>query len=307
MKNIVFLGSKDFGDKNNAKQLMQECLSRLGETSANFKNIYYEDLLFHISNTDRTISSPSANYDLKDSDLVIAVNWYPHDNRRLRDMAFTISLYLKEHDVTFWNGEMNMQRSTTKLSSAWQLSQFKVDIPETFFSLSKEILFSTYSNGNRIVKSIAASRGRNNYLIKNLEELKDIFSRHSKSTFMMQEFIPNDYDIRLVCFGGKPSLAIKRQRQNNDTHLNNTSQGAAASLINLNEIPSEVLAAAENICRLMGRELAGIDFIVAKSDFKRYICLEVNAVPQLTSGSFIDQKFDGLSQSIANWLERKSL
>jgi glutathione synthase/RimK-type ligase-like ATP-grasp enzyme len=307
MKNIIFLGSRDFGQKNDSKKLMQACLDRLGLDTANFKHINFEDLLFKVSKNERSITVPKDGFDLKDSDLVIALNWYPHDKRRLRDLAFTISLYLDEHGISFWNSEMRMQRSTTKLSTAWLLSQSNIDVPETFFSLSNQILFSIYEGGSKIVKDIAASRGKNNYLISDSVELKSILDKKPEATFMLQEFIPNDYDIRLVCFGGEPSLAFKRQRLSSDTHLNNTSQGGTASLMELNELPEAVIETAKQICLLMGRELAGIDFLVANSGPKRYICLEVNAIPQLTSGSFIDQKFDGLSKSIAEWLERRSL
>src|SRR5665213_228652 len=169
MKNIIFLGSKDFGQKNDSKQLMQACLVRLGETTANFKQIYFEDLLFKITKDERSITVPKDNFDLKNADLVIALNWYPSDYRRLRDIAFTIALYLDEQKILFWNSEMKLQRSTTKLSTMWQLNQADIDIPDTYFSLDNEILMSTYTGGSSIVKGIAASRGRSNYLVNNLE------------------------------------------------------------------------------------------------------------------------------------------
>lgn len=306
MKNIIFLGSRDFGQKNDSKMLMQACIDRLGESTASFKQVYFEDLLFKITKDERSITDPKSNFDLKNADLVIALNWYSTDYRRLRDIAFSIALYLDEQDIPFWNSEMKHQRSTTKLSAMMQLSQAHIDIPDTYFSLDSEILASAYSSGSKIVKAISASRGKNNYLIDNLDDLKSTLTKKSKVAFMLQEFIPNDYDIRLVCFDGKPSLAIKRQRQNEETHLNNTSQGASATLMPLDQLPQSVLETSSKICLLMGRELAGIDFLVANNESKRYICLEVNAVPQLTSGSFIDKKFDGLSNSVADWLERRT-
>jgi glutathione synthase/RimK-type ligase-like ATP-grasp enzyme len=120
---------------------------------------------------------------------------------------------------------------------------------------------------------------------------------------MLQEFISNDFDVRVVCFDGRPQLVIKRQRTSDGTHLNNTSQGAEATLLELSGLPESVLAEVPKICDAFGRQMAGVDYIVANDGTSRYICLEVNAVPQLTSGSFTQEKRLRLGDAIKEALE----
>lgn len=292
MKRIIFLGSKQFGEKNSAAELARQCAVRLGE-DAQVQHWFFEDLLFSVSDSGRSIADSASGQDVLDADLVIAVNWYAKD---LRDLAFTLALHLSEHHVLFWNSEMLTQRSTTKLSATWQLAQAGIAVPETVFSLNREVLAKAWPHEQAIVKDIAGSRGRNNYLVRSHQKLADLLNDAPGYRFMVQEFIPNDYDIRVVCFGGEPRLVIKRERQGDATHLNNVSQGAQATLLEVNTLPETVRAEAIRICKLLGREMAGIDYVVANDGTTRYICLEVNAVPQLTSGSFTSEKYDQLSQ-----------
>ncbi len=295
-KTVIFLGSKDFGDKNNAGLLADKIRAMIG-VDYSVRHYYFEDLLFHISADSRTIHTVDG-YELKKADLIIAFNWYPAGKRSLRDIALTVGLYAQENGVQLWNSETLQQRSTTKLSAMWLLAAAGVAVPETFFSLNHDVLAAACAFAPAIVKDIATSRGRNNYLARTNDELVELLAQHAHNRFMVQAFIPNDYDVRLICLGGKPHLALKRQRTSTDTHLNNTSQGAEASLLLLESLPTDVLAEAEKVCTLMGREMAGIDYVIANDGSGRYICLEVNAIPQLTSGSYVDQKMQAFSDAI---------
>ena len=59
-----------------------------------------------------------------------------------------------------------------------------------------------------------------------------------------------------------------------------------------------MLTESEKICIIMNRQLAGIDFIPDSSSPYGYSCLEVNAIPQLTSGYDVTTKMKKLSESI---------
>lgn len=299
MKTVIFIGSKQFGDKNDAGRLAELSATQLGD-GVQVRHLYFEDLVFHISNETRTVWHADG-VTFEAADLVIALNWYKPE---LRDIAYTLGLYLQEKGIECWNGEILQQRSTSKLSAMWLLAQADVDIPETFFSMNREALIAACDADSAIIKDIAASRGRSNFLAKGREEFKSILRKPNAARYMVQEYIPNDFDIRLVCFGGTPKMAIKRQRTNNDAHLNNTSQGGEATVLELDSLSAETLQQAESICRLFGREMAGIDYLVANDATNRYICLEVNAVPQLTSGSYQDEKQEQLTQAIQQALRK---
>jgi glutathione synthase/RimK-type ligase-like ATP-grasp enzyme len=266
--------------------------------------MYFEDLLFHVCDTERSVINGQDGYDIGTADLVVALNWYPGGARSFRDIAYTVALYLQERAVPLWNSEAQQQRSSTKLSALWLLAREHVAIPDTFFSLNHDVLQAAVPFEESIVKDIAASRGKHNYLVHSVGERADLLSRQPHMRFLVQEVIPNDYDIRLVCIGGTPRLVLKRQRVSNQTHLNNTSQGAVGTLLPLQSLPEQVLRESIMICRIFGRELAGIDYVVANDGTGRYICLEVNAVPQLTSGTYLAEKGQAISAAIAELLER---
>lgn len=300
MKKVVFLGSKHFGEKNDIRILAESCKKRLGD-DIEIQTVYLEDLLFHISDTERTVKDVNSNTNFQ-SDLVIAVNWYKQE---LRDIAFTLALYLQEKSIPFWNSEMAEQRSSTKLSAMWQLAQLTISIPDTYFALDPSVLKRCFVHKRSVVKDIAGSRGRNNFLISNRKSLDNLLDYAPPSSrYMIQEYIPNDYDVRVICFAGEPSFVLKRQRLSDDTHLNNTSQGAKGTLLELNELPTGIIDQARRTAQTMKREIAGIDYLVANDGSNRYICLEVNAVPQLTSGTYTDQKMDALATSITTNLEK---
>lgn len=302
MKRVVILGSRDHGEKNDAGVLARE-LTRQGLSGATVENWLYEDLLFSVRASERSVTHVPGSQDIAETDLVIALNWYGNKPKGLRDIAFTLALHLQERGTPFWNSEMLQQRSTTKLSAMWQLAQNGIAVPETVFSLNGEALAAAWRGGHTVVKDIMGSRGRNNHLIETPEELSALIGTDNPHRYMLQEFVPNDYDIRLVCFGGEPRLAIRRQRSGEHTHLNNTSQGGTAALLQLDEIPPAVLDEARQICRLLHREMAGIDYLIANDGSNRYICLEVNPIPQLTSGSFTDEKYAALSLALDDFLK----
>lgn len=304
MKKILLLGSKFSGEKNDISLMQNALAQHLGKEIV-LNKIYFEDLLLQISKPKQRVIDTASGLDIKDADLVIAVNWYQNGTRRIyRDVAFAISLYLRHHNVEFWNSEMALQRSVSKLSAMMQLGLNGIDVPATTFALSSEVLCAQETTFPLVVKDVAASRGRNNYLVQDLPALKKIVANTKTNKYMIQEFIANDHDLRVICFAGKPAMIIKRTGRNAATHLNNISQGAEAEVVELNSLPKELLEKCEFVCTLMGRELAGVDILPATDGSGRFVFLEVNAIPQLTSGALVQDKLQLLAQSIINHMAR---
>jgi glutathione synthase/RimK-type ligase-like ATP-grasp enzyme len=304
MKKIVLIGSREHGEKNSI-QVMEAYLNTTFNGKYQVLPVYFEDLLFNISKKEQSIIDASNNVDLRDADMVVAVNWYKNGDLSLyRDVAYSVALYLEQNKVPFWNREMLRQRSTTKLSAMILLALNGVDVPKTYFSLSAKVLReSTNPVYPLILKGTMASRGRSNFLINNQAELDE----HTKQSepinkLMIQEFIANEGDYRVVCFDSKPKVAIYRRGKGN-THLNNASQGADVKLVSLDKLPNSVLEDCQKICELMERNIAGVDILPAADGSGRYVCLEVNAIPQLTSGSFVDTKLSEMAIAITNVLE----
>lgn len=290
-QNVLIIGSKRTGKKNDPSVIAQHL------QGANSRLVYWEDLTFDITTGRVVVTVDGVDLFSEPVDLVIAFGWYKNGKDAIyRDVAFGLSLVLKWHNITFWNSEMGNQRSTTKLSTMIQLALEGVPVPRTLFSLTFSQVESLLDYPF-IAKAASASRGDLNYLVEQEESLQAV--KESDAYFLIQPFLENDHDLRIVCFDGKPQLVLRRARQADaTTHLNNTSQGAVATWLEVGDLSGEILTLSEKICKIMGREMAGIDLIPDSSSPLGYSCLEVNAIPQLTSGTDSDKKLKALSDVV---------
>lgn len=295
MKQVIIVGSRKSGSKNNPDEIAR--FIALNESQVT--RVYWEDIIFSVKAGKVSITAEGVDLLASSTDLVIAVGWYKNGKKSIyRDVAFSLALALEHHNITFWNSEMAHQRSTTKLSAMVQLALEGVPVPDTKFSLATKniVVNATYPF---VIKAVAASRGASNYLIENEAQL--VTADVSEGYFLLQPFLPNDHDLRVICFGGKPTLVLRRARQTDaDTHMNNTSQGGSAEWIELSSISLELLTLSAKICTIMGREMAGIDLIPDNTSNVGYSCLEVNAVPQLTSGTDSDKKLTAFGEAVRN-------
>jgi glutathione synthase/RimK-type ligase-like ATP-grasp enzyme len=177
-----------------------------------------------------------------------------------------------------------------------QLALANVSVPTTYFSLDVSLVSASIPLPY-IAKAVAASRGESNYLV---EQDSDIRAYIDQGDYMLiQPYLLNNHDLRVICFNGKPELILRRARAADaSTHLNNTSKGGSARWLQLDEVPPELLTLSEKICKITKREMAGIDFIPDVLSDVGYSCLEVNAVPQLTSGTDTDKKIEALARAL---------
>src|SRR6185312_6985920 len=145
-----------------------------------------------------------------------------------------------------------------------------------------------------VLKEIASDRGRNNYLIKNEENFRQILTDAlPEYIFVAQKYIENDGFLRIYVTGKEAVLAIRRtpHPHNNPlkSHLNKPAGSANAALVDVTELPLEVRELSVKAAACMQRQIAGVDLIKDKRGGEWYI-LEVNNGPQLRSGSFVDEK-----------------
>jgi glutathione synthase/RimK-type ligase-like ATP-grasp enzyme len=116
---------------------------------------------------------------------------------------------------------------------------------------------------------------------------------------LIQDFVPNDGDYRVLVMGGEVKLVIHR-KSNDDGHLNNTSKGGSANIIDIKDVPQVVLDESIKISELLKREITGVDMIQHK-DTGEFFMLEVNNMPQLSTGSFVEEKAQVLSDFLSEW------
>lgn len=294
MTRTLVIGSSDSGSKNDPSAIV----SALNAAGNQAEVWFWEDLVFDISAGHVEVSHKGVPLTESGPDLVIAVGWYKNGTRSLyRDVAYTLALYLSSLNVEFWNSEMAAQRSTSKLSCMMKLALCGIPVPRTIFSLTQQHM-NGYLTVPCIVKAVSASRGASNYLVRSEAHFAELMA--DDVYYIAQPFMENNHDLRVICFGGKPGLILRRARaQDAGSHLNNTSQGARAEWLGFGQVPDALLTNAAEICKIMNRELSGIDYIPDPLSPFGYACLEVNAVPQLTSGFDSAKKLQALAESIA--------
>jgi glutathione synthase/RimK-type ligase-like ATP-grasp enzyme len=204
------------------------------------------------------------------------------------------------------NTEALYTRSRTKLSQYVIAGLHGVHITPFVYSMNHAHMIA-HMQGQAwsyplIVKSTMASRGHDNYLVHNAQELRDTLVDQPQVPFIIQDFVPNDGDYRLLVMGDSVRLALHRRSQTG-SHLNNTSQGGTATIVNLADLRVEMLNDAVHIAKLLRREVTGVDMIVdAKSG--EYYMLEANNMPQLSTGSMVTDKMHVFDSYIAEYFER---
>ncbi|MDO4979024.1 MAG: hypothetical protein Q4E47_02635 [Candidatus Saccharibacteria bacterium] len=292
MKTLI-IGSKNFGTKNDPTFIANNTNSDI---------CFFEDLIFDIKTNSVQVLNKTENILEKGYDTIICLGWYKTGKLSFyRDVAYSLALTFDHAGIKYWNSEMGTQRSTSKLSQMVLLALNGHKIADTIFSLDGSKLTDYITDGKKhIVKTAMGSCGKNNFLLDSKNEIIGLLTSGKRpfNHFLVQEFIENDHDLRVICFGGKPHLVLKRSRKDNSTHLNNTSQGGTGEWV---EITPELKAEATAISKLFGREMGGVDFIetIDKNGYVCYYCLEINAIPQLTSGSDVNRKMSEL-KSVLN-------
>jgi glutathione synthase/RimK-type ligase-like ATP-grasp enzyme len=184
-----------------------------------------------------------------------------------------------------------------------RLRKVRVRIPETW-NYELGIMNYEFKSSPFILKWIYGMGGKNTFLIRSENYLKKIFLLHSKSEWMVQEYIEADFEYKVVCIGykalpimlkikfnkkiGRPDfekyevlchpgprsgiheLSIKHKRG----HRSSIPRLASG----FRDDTSGVIALAEKASRALGRELSKVDIL--EKDGKFFV-LEVNRFPGL--------------------------
>jgi len=206
----------------------------------------------------------------------------------LNDLAI-ITQYLQDKQVPFANKRYADRAAMGKLAQMHTLAKLALPYAKTVSTandhlpalISKELAYPI------ILKATNAGHGHSNYLVRDETQLIELLTEEPKTQFVAQTFVPNDGDYRLL-FVHDSELIIHRKGVE-DSHLNNTSQGGAATLVPVSEFPSEVLAQAHRFAEACNYEIAGVD-VMFNSQTGEPCFLEVNSQPQIMTGAFTDEK-----------------
>jgi RimK family alpha-L-glutamate ligase len=282
-------------------ELVAKLNARFGsEISFQWSN--YQSLGIELDTSSLRVFLLESAEDLETFDFVYFRSYF-----RNSEQAATIAEYLSEKNVPFLCSELKSYLALSKLTQAARLSRVGLPIPKTIFYPSDK--YEQYydqlvsSIGSPFIfKAIDGATGRDNYLVTDKNQLTGILKDSGDLLFIAQKFIPNSSDLRVLVINNKVELVIKRARQDNSTHLNNTSQGAEATLVENSQLEAAHHDMAIKAAAAMHREVAGVDLMFDDNSGQPYI-LEVNASPQIGSGAFVDQKVEAYGNFLKNMLK----
>ena len=140
-----------------------------------------------------------------------------------------------------------------------------------------------------VVKIPDGSFSRGVHKVHSAEEYdkvaRDLFA--STEVILVQEFIPSDYDWRIVLLGGEPLLACKYYMAPNHWQIyhhdakDKKKQAGKDEIVAIDAVPKPVLQTALRAAKLIGNGLYGVDL---KETRRGAVVMEINDNPNLDAG-----------------------
>jgi glutathione synthase/RimK-type ligase-like ATP-grasp enzyme len=268
MKRVAILK----GDKPITKSSAVRMADALNEQGLDEYRIHaYRDLVIlgesdgGVEVYDTTGGIPFVDYDLV----------YLRDFKLFDHELNALALYLHNHKVPFINTEALQFSHRTKLTQNMQFIAAGLPVPRWAYchpSRMDEVRKKHSFSFPLILKSITGSNGWDNYMAKDEAEFATIVKKIGDGKFIMQSFVPNDFDMRIITFNDQIVCAYRRVRQSSEGHLNNVEAGARRELF---EPDDELTRLAIQATKCIDRETAGID-IIQNSKTGEYAILEAN-------------------------------
>lgn len=242
-----------------------------------------EELAFEVSHKFARIYHVHHDFDVKEFDLVV----FRHVSKFIEE-ARSVAIYCDKFGIKYIDSYIN--RPVLDKVSASFLHWFAgLPVPRTLFGPKEELIKRLSEFGKKaIFKDNHGYKGELNFVVEDKSQIKKIVEDNSERRFLLQEFIPNDGDLRVLVLNFQPVIVIER-RGDGLSHLNNTSKGGSARIVPLDEVNRSMLDDCVMAARVEKLEVAGVDIII-DSKTGRHFILEVNQAPQISSGSFVEEK-----------------
>ncbi len=128
--------------------------------------------------------------------------------------------------------------------------------PKSAFAFLPKIVADSQLSFPLVLKRTGA-KGSSVWKVESFQEIEGYLESEQQSElFLLQEYIPNTFDIRALFFGGQLIGAMARKSA--DGFYNNASKGAEVETITLTDEEIELSAKA---CAVLGQDLSGVDIV----------------------------------------------
>lgn len=264
-----------------------------------------KDLYIEVIDNELVVTESTTGRRLDEFDAVRFELWLKSPQQ-----ALAAATYLDRKGIPFTGREALNTLCQTKVGEYVRMSGSGLSLPQTFMSSYSGTLRRFKKNPPIsypfVAKAADTFGGQMNFLVHNYEQLKAALDQHRDQFFLIQEFIPNDCDYRVLIMGGEVKLVMRRSRaKGTDTHLNNTSAGAEGEIVPVNTLSDVILKDALKAAEVTLRsDMAGVDVII-DSDTGRHYILEVNEAPAIQTGANPPAKIAVLMQHMTELANRK--
>ncbi|NTU67096.1 MAG: ATP-grasp domain-containing protein [Candidatus Moranbacteria bacterium] len=218
-----------------------------------------------------------------------------------RSLASILSNIAKKNGILFIDKLYENSNDPGKLSQMFFLSSAGIPVPKTYFS-SQYDSFSMnraekFLGLPMVVKFSQSRKGLGVFLAKNKEEALEITRKNPEEEIILQEFIPNDFDYRVLVLGDEAACVIKRERPDKKEEFrNNVHLGASEEFMDLSKVPPFIKSVAVAAAKLTNIQVAGVDVVVDKNNDP--FIFEVNRSPAFT----YDEKVSDETSVLADYL-----
>jgi glutathione synthase/RimK-type ligase-like ATP-grasp enzyme len=274
------------------RQVQQEVGENVGITMAGLK-----EFRFDIGAADTKICIPERDVDVRDFNLVVFRLWSQQPER-----AAAMTHYLRHEGIEYVDSSTAAGRGS-KAAQAMARWLAGIPVPRTVFASNAQLRqYMEDPNAELafpcVLKSVSGRKGRDNYLIRDITQMRDVLDQNPDVDFMLQQYIPHEGDYRFIVFGRFIRSVIHRIAGAH-THLSNTSQGGDAELCQAKDFSKSVRHDVLRVASMEGIQMAGVD-VMFDQDTGRHYILEVNRSPQILTGAFADEKLAAFGRFLKN-------
>lgn len=291
MKKIIILRREDYGVGSATGRFLISELKKKGVHE--YIDAFYEDVIFSLEGPEVKLylykKQEDTIFDIKISDLVYLRGFSNNDTRNC------IAHFCADNHIDILNTENKLTSPTSKLAQYYAFALNGVPYPNSIAVYPKNVAFAVKRFNIKypfILKSAETRGGNDNYLITDEAYLMNVLQNlNNDSIFIIQKYIKNNGDYRVITFNNEVLLVYMRE-SNGNSHVNNVAKGARRVLID--KISDDMRDIALGASKALNREISGVDIIMDKNG-SLYV-LEVN----FNFG--ISQEDDGIQNIIVNKL-----
>ena len=230
-----------------------------------------------------------------------------------KDSWLDIISTLEKHSICVVNSRQTINVCADKYRTSLRLSDYGIKQPKTVLVSDPEksaLAFDKLDTDFPIImKTLRGSKGVGVLFVeseKSLDSIVQLINKQDEDTdLLLQEYIKNDYDVRVLVLGGKVLATMKRPVIEGDFR-SNVSLGSKPEKIKLTELEIEAsLLAAKAVNGLW----TAVDFIPSKNREKDApFIIEVNSSPgtegiEEASGQNISKEIINFFADKKNWVK----